>query len=794
MLRVGLVALVSLALALGVVTWLAGPALWAMIGPWTHMHRSEAAAGDRPDPNREYYPDPNSPGTSARVFIDRREIDSDVAATMFFYKGTIRDTNSLQELRDALRGRGRRGLADLRRQFDQLKLDGSPTFDDRLVAMRLSRLIAFTYMYEGKMAEASAWLQKGMAFSRTPGMPPDLPGVFQLLLGVASMREGEVENCLECTGPSSCIFPIDVEARHRQQSGSRQAIAYFTDYLKQEPGDLRVRWLLNVAYMTLGEYPEHVPSGYLIPLDPFRSEIDVGRFENVAARAGLNVRGPKLAGGNIFDDFNNDGLLDVFISSVDTEQGAALFLNKGDGTFEDRSSWAGLADQIYALNVSRADFDNDGNLDVLLMRGAWESAARLSLLRNKGGRVFEDVTIAAGLAEPIATESSVWGDYDNDGRLDLFVCGDYLKTKNQEPDPRCKSRLYHNQGNGTFANVTDLAGVTNAHWAKGSAWGDYDRDGRLDLFVSNMDGPCRLFHNEGHGKFRDVAAETGISKAEFGMPFACWFWDYDNDGWSDLFVNDYKCSLAETIADYQGIKLENLHHPHLFRNLEGKGFHEVSAEVGLVRPISAMGVNFGDIDNDGFLDVYFGTGWMSFSGLIPKVMMKNVEGRRFADVTDSSHTGHLQKGHGTSFGDWDCDGDVDILAVLGGAYASDTAYSVLFQNPGHGRHWLKVKLVGVQTNRSAIGARIEADIEGADGHLHRIFRTVGDNASFGGNPLTEHIGLGDGLSVAKLVITWPVSQTVQTFTNVAADRLLVITEGNNTFQVVHQKAVTPPKN
>jgi hypothetical protein len=205
-----------------------------------------------------------------------------------------------------------------------------------------------------------------------------------------------------------------------------------------------------------------------------------------------------------------------------------------------------------------------------------------------------------------------------------------------------------------------------------------------------------------------------------------------------------------------------------------------------------MGVNFGDIDNDGFLDVYFGTGWMSFSGLIPKVVLKNVDGRRFADVTDSSHTGHLQRGHGTSFVDWDCDGDVDIFAVLGGGYASDTAYNVLFQNPGHGRHWLEVKLVGVQSNRSAIGARIEAQIKHADGRVQHIFRTIGDNASFGGNPLTEHIGLDDAPNVANLVISWPTSRTTQSFENLAADQLPVITEGKKDLQQVHQKAVSPP--
>jgi hypothetical protein len=783
-----LVGLGCFALAAGAVTWMVGPDLWVSFSPWTN--RLPPLGETERDPNRETYPDPNAAGGSAEVFVDPRLLDADMFSIILDYTGPIRDSSSLQELRDAVRGRGRRSLADLRGQFDRLKLGNFPTFDETLQAMRLSRMIAYSCMHDGKFAEASDWLRRGLDFSRKPGMPADLPRVFHGLLGLVALREGEIENCLECTGPSSCIFPIAPEAVHRQQAGSRAAIAHFTDYLKEEPGDLRGRWLLNIAYMTVREYPDRVPPQYLIPLAPFRSKLDIGRFENVAPLVGLGVRGPNLAGGNIFDDFNNDGLPDLFITSVDAEQGAALFINKGDGTFEDRSSWAGLSDQVYALNVSRADFDNDGNLDVLLMRGAWEGAARLSLLRNKGGGVFEDVTIAAGLAEPIATESAVWGDYDNDGRLDLFVCGDYA---GKSPDPRCRSRLYHNQGNGTFVNVADQAGVTNAHLAKGSAWGDYDRDGRLDLFVSNMDGPCRLFHNEGRGKFRDVAVETGISRAEFGKPFACWFWDFDNDGWLDLFVNDYGCSPADTIADYLGIKVKNLHHPHLFRNLEGKGFREVSHEVGLIHPISAMGVNFGDIDNDGFLDIYFGTGWMSFPGLIPNVLLKNVEGRQFVDVTDSSRTGHLQKGHGISFADWDCDGDVDIFAVLGGGYPSDAAYSVLFQNPGHGRHWLFVKLVGVQTNRSAIGARIEAEIKGPDGSLRRVVRTIGNNASFGGNPLTEHIGLGNGSSVDKLVITWPTSHTTQSFTNLAANKSIVITEGSDKFQVLHQTPVSPPK-
>ena len=204
------------------------------------------------------------------------------------------------------------------------------------------------------------------------------------VLGIVAMRRGEIENCLECVGPSSCIFPIAREAVHREsgglargdRSGSRRT-------WRSAPRDLRVIWLLNLAYMTLGEYPEKVPAEYLIPPDPFRSNGDVGRFENVASPAGLTARGPNLAGGSVFDDFNGDGLPDLFTTSLDADLGASLFVNRGDGTFEDRSASAGLGDQVYALNVARADFDNDGDLDVVLLRGGWEKPLRLSLLRNQ---------------------------------------------------------------------------------------------------------------------------------------------------------------------------------------------------------------------------------------------------------------------------------------------------------------------------------------------------------------------------------------------------------------------------
>jgi FG-GAP-like repeat/ASPIC and UnbV len=506
------------------------------------------------------------------------------------------------------------------------------------------------------------------------------------------------------------------------------------------------------------------------------------------------VRGPNDAGGSIFDDFTGNGLCDLLTTSLDADLGTSFYVNRGDGTFEDRSAAAGLGNQIYALNATRADYDNDGNLDVLLLRGAWETPMRLSMLRNKGGGSFVDVTVASGLAEPIACESAAWGDYDNDGLLDVFVCGEYLPPGGgpsaSKPDPRNRCRLYHNKGDGTFRDVAASAGITNERCAKGSAWGDYDGDGRIDLFVSNMGQPSRLYHNDGNGKFSDVAPALGVTGAD--ISFACWFWDYDNDGRLDLYVNDYRARITEVLCSTLKLKVDGSSHPRLYRNLGPDGFNEVSREVGLDRAMAPMGANFGDVDNDGYLDLYLGTGDMSYEGLDVSLMFKNVEGGLFEDITTSAGTGHLQKGHGVSFADWDCDGDLDLFVELGGATPGDQSYNALFQNPGQRRHWLKVKLIGTKTNRAALGAQIRADLKSKDGAARSIYRTIGNNSSFGGNSLIETIGLLDETKVAQLTVSWPVSKTTQTFRDISADQAITITEGDDNYKVLHQAPLHPP--
>ena len=298
----------------------------------------------------------------------------------------------------------------------------------------------------------------------------------------------------------------------------------------------------------------------------------------------------------MFDDFNGDGFPDLFITSLDTRKGAALFVNRGDGTLIDRSTWAGLDDQVYALNVTRADIDNDGDLDLLLLRGGGEIPLRPSLLRNKGDGVFEDVTVKSGLGEPISSGSAAWGDYDNDGWVDVFVCGEGRPAQathaGASSSQRKAARLYRNRGNGTFDDVAAGAGVSNERVAKGAAWGDYDDDGRLDLFVSNFDAACRLYHNLGDGTFVDTALPAGVAGPAHNRSTLCWFWDFDNDGRTDLFVNDARASMADVAASYLGRKVDDSGHPRIYRSLRTGLFRDVSRDLGLDRPVLAFGAQF----------------------------------------------------------------------------------------------------------------------------------------------------------------------------------------------------------
>jgi hypothetical protein len=567
---------------------------------------------------------------------------------------------------------------------------------------------------------------------------------------------------------------------HTNPAGSRQAIVHFTEYLEQFPDDLEVRWLLNLAHMTLGEHPDQVDPRYVISLDRFRqSEFDIGRFRDVGHVVGVNRF--NQSGGAIMDDFDNDGLLDLAVSTFDPTGSMAFYRNTGKGTFEDRTEGANLAGQLGGMYCVQTDFNNDGCLDIFIARGAWVSQAmRPSLLRNNGNGTFTDVTEEAGLLNPVNSISASWADYDNDGWLDVFVCCE-----------RQANRLYRNRGDGTFEEVLRPAGLhrDGNEGCKGAAWIDYDNDGYPDLFLNylSLSSGAKLFHNNRNGTFSDASAAMGLSGPSFG--FSCWAWDYDNDGWLDLFATCYDRSLADVVKGMLGQPHER-HSNKLYRNRQGQGFADVTGEAGLDLVFSTMGSNFGDFDNDGFLDMYLGTGEPDLATLVPNRMFKNVDGRRFADITASSGTGNLQKGHAVACGDWDRDGDTDIFIEMGGAQPGDRYHNVLFQNPGQKNHWLTLKLVGKKTNRPGIGARIKAVTAGEEPVT--IHRHVTSGSSFGANPLEQMIGLGQASRIAQLEIHWPTSGTTQVFRDVAADQALEITEFAEDYQVRDRQPIPLP--
>jgi hypothetical protein len=598
--------------------------------------------------------------------------------------------------------------------------------------------------------------------------------------GVAAMRRGENENCIECRGESSCILPISPAAVHTIPSGSRRAIEHFTEYLHQFPDDLEVRWLLNLAHMTLGEHPGKVDPKYVISLDRFtQSEFNIGKFRDVGHLLGVNRF--NQAGGAIMDDFDNDGLLDIVLTSFDPTLSMAYYRNTGDGTFEDRSEESGVTDQLGGLVCYQTDFNNDGRLDAFIPRGAWlPTAIRPSLLRNDGGGKFTDVTKGAGMLEPVNSNAACWADYDNDGWLDVFIGCE-----------RQPNLLYHNRKDGTFEEVSSRAGLrenSQLQFCKGATWVDLDNDDYPDLFLNNLDSAGELYRNNRDGTFTNVTSQMGIDGPRYG--FSCWAWDYDNDGWLDIFATCYERTLKEVVNGIMG-QPHALHSNRLFRNLGGMGFEDKTKEAGLDLVLATMGSNYADFDNDGFLDMYLGTGEPSFATLIPNRMFKNVGGRRFSEITGTTGTGHLQKGHGVACGDWDRDGDTDLFVETGGAVNGDRFHDVLFQNPGQGNHWLTVKLIGKKTNRAAIGARIK--VITSDQRPLTIHRHVSTGSSFGANPLQQTIGLAQSKHVAVLEIHWPTSGTTQVFRDIPTDQAIEVTEFADSYRSLNWKPLPQPE-
>ena len=671
------------------------------------------------------------------------------------------------------------GEAEARRLRSELAaLPGAAPLQKRA---NLRYRLGLEELFLGNERQAIDLLSSARALVSASAAHPAGAAELAFRLGLAYMRMGETQNCCLRHTPESCILPIQGDGIYKAQEESKRAIECFTEVLHavsaHEPLHLRARWLLNIAYMTIGQYPHDVPEPHLIPPEAFESDHPFPRFTNIAPVLGLDTF--SLSGGAVADDFDNDGYLDLLVSTWDTSGQIRFFLNERNGEFADRTSQAGLLGIYGGLNLVQADYDNDGNLDALVLRGAWCGEAGRhpnSLLRNRGDGTFTDMAFAAGLAEvSYPTQTAAWADYDNDGDLDLYV-GNESTAELLAP-----GQLFRNAGDGTFVDVAAPAGVENYYLAKAVVWGDYDGDRFPDLYVSNLNGFNRLYRNQRDGTFADVAGDLSVSAPLRSFP--AWFWDFDNDGVLDLYVSSYAADIGALAAAYLGRPVE-VELAHLYRGDGRGGFDDVTRQRRLVHPASPMGSNFGDIDNDGFLDFYLGTGDVTYESLMPNLLYHNRGGERFADVTTAGGFGHLQKGHAVVFADFDNDGDQDIFEQMGGAYPGDRFGDSLYENPGFGMHWIAVKVVGASSNRSAIGARIRVEVVDETGRKRSIYRHVNSGGTFGANPLRQTIGLGKAARIERLEVFWPKTGKRQAFAKMPMDSAVEIVEGEEQFTLL----------
>ena len=604
-------------------------------------------------------------------------------------------------------------------------------------------------MFEGKPKVAEE------VFNELSKLPP-ISQYARYFAALTHLYDAELINCFENHNQQSCIFPFGPMAIHQNREGSTKAIKLLEELVADYPGFYEGIWLLNVAKETLGIDND-------LRRDSLKSDV---KFVNLSGQVGVDNYG--FYGGAVIEDFDNDGFLDLLTCSGSLLDNLQLYRNLGTGKFDNVTEQADLLGITGAANLIHGDVNNDGLEDVYALRGGWLEEHGVfypnSLLINRGNLKFEDVTSKAGLLEFTASHTACFADFNQDGYLDLFVGNEKISSK-----------LYINNGDGTFSDESVNVGVQVDKYVKGVCSADFDGNGFPDIYLSVYKGKNLLYYNQGFNVDGNLTfEEVGVAKnvTEPNESFVTSLIDFNNDGHMDILCPEYTMDLGRYAYSY--LKSKGDYKNKLYLN-DGEGnFTDVSTEVGINIPIEPMSVNVGDVNNDGYQDVYFGTGWPNFEAQIPNVLLINENGERFRNETGAG-LGHLQKGHGVAFGDVDNDGDQDIYHSLGGLFEANRYWDALFLNEGvNSNNWITLKLIGATSNRSAIGARIE--IKARDEFGERTYRqTIGVNGSYGSSSLQAEMGLGNSSEILEIKILWP-SGKVQFFNNLSVNQAYQVNE------------------
>ena len=548
----------------------------------------------------------------------------------------------------------------------------------------------------------------------------------------------------------------------------RTAIRDGTACLTLRPKCERTRYWLWLSAQQVGGYPEEVPP-------ELRMEAKDGyhpttlQLEEVAAEIGLD----KVSGGRgtAVLDLDGDGYLDVVIAGA--HAGCGLFRNNRDGTFEDISLGSGLDQCVYGFGISAGDYDNDGRPDLYVSSlGFYNGEGRL--FHNNGDGTFTDITKDAGVDFWGPGFTATWVDYDLDGRLDLFVANNVGGLF----DRKTRNRLFHNNGDGTFTEVGIEAGLHTPWPTIGAAWGDISNDGYPDLIVSGM-GRAQLFRNNGDGTFTDISREAGIDAPAIGSAV---FWcDIDNDGWLDIVQFTYSRPADAIYTLRHGHGPAGGSPPRIYRNNRDGTFSLVSDKFGITGCWGTMSACAGDITNSGNLDLFLGNGDPSIDRSEASILLENDGSGKFRNVSFSAGLPFTGKGHGVNMADLAGDGRLHLIVASGGLYPGDLQTSAVYRPKSSLGNYLNVRLTGVESNCDAIGARIKLRAGSRDQH-----RLVSGGSNFGCLPCEQHFGLGELTKVERMEIQWPNGQQ-QILEDLPVNTTLGIEEGKPGWRAIYAK-------